>query len=143
MPFGSLYNVLHGETGIVVDQDQALRFALDIAKGMEFLHSMDPLIQNLNLNSKHVMVKFLYTLKRIIYYSYFFPKFVKKISRKYRSCGFWRLVFAQIDEDLAKININDPKYKSDDRVNGVNALHQFKTSVVSSLTVRFEQVSKR
>jgi integrin-linked kinase len=56
MPFGSLFNVLHGETGIVVDQNQALRFSLDVARGMEFLHSMEPLVPNLNLNSKHVMI---------------------------------------------------------------------------------------
>ncbi len=43
--------------GIVVDQNQALRFALDIARGMEFLHSMEPLIPNLCLSSKHVMVR--------------------------------------------------------------------------------------
>ena len=42
--------------GIVVDQSQALRFALDVARGMEFLHSMEPLIPNLTLNSKHIMV---------------------------------------------------------------------------------------
>jgi len=42
--------------GIVVDQNQALRFALDVARGMEFLHSMEPLIPNLTLNSKHIMV---------------------------------------------------------------------------------------
>ena len=42
--------------GIVVDQNQALRFALDIARGMEFLHTMEPLIPNLTLSSKHVMV---------------------------------------------------------------------------------------
>ena len=41
--------------GIVVDQNQALRFALDIARGMEFLHTMEPLIPNLTLSSKHVM----------------------------------------------------------------------------------------
>ncbi|KAL4229994.1 hypothetical protein ACF0H5_010382 [Mactra antiquata] len=74
MPYGSLFNVLHGETGIVVDQNQALRFAIDIAKGMEFLHSMEPMIPNLLLTSKHVM----------------------------------------IDEDLAKINVDDPKYRSPD-----------------------------
>lgn len=56
MPFGSLYNVLHTETGIVVDQNQALRFALDIARGMEFLHTMEPLIHSLVLSSKHVMI---------------------------------------------------------------------------------------
>lgn len=56
MTHGSLYNVLHGETEIVVDQNQALRFALDIARGMEFLHSMEPMIPNITLNSKHVMI---------------------------------------------------------------------------------------
>ena len=42
--------------GIVVDANQALRFALDIAKGMEFLHTMEPMVPNMLLNSKHVMV---------------------------------------------------------------------------------------
>lgn len=56
MTHGSLYNVLHGETEIVVDQNQALRFALDIARGMDFLHSMEPMIPNITLNSKHVMI---------------------------------------------------------------------------------------
>lgn len=56
MPFGSLYNTLHGESGIVVDQNQSLRFALDIARGMEFLHSMEPPIPNFLLTSKHVMI---------------------------------------------------------------------------------------
>jgi hypothetical protein len=49
--------------GIVVDQNQALRFALDIARGMEFLHAMEPLIPNLALNSKHVMVSFVFLLR--------------------------------------------------------------------------------
>ena len=48
--------------GIVVDQNQALRFALDIARGMEFLHAMEPMVPNLTLNSKHVMVSFLFLL---------------------------------------------------------------------------------
>lgn len=56
MPYGSLYNVLHGEIDIVVDQNQALRFAIDIAKGIEYLHSLDPLIPNFCLTSKHVMI---------------------------------------------------------------------------------------
>lgn len=56
MPFGSLYNVIHGETGIVVDQNQCLRFAIDIARGMEFLHSLEPSIPNMILTSKHIMV---------------------------------------------------------------------------------------
>lgn len=57
MAFGSLYDVLHGETGIVVDQNQALRFAIDIARGLEFLHTMEPLIPNLHLSSKHIMIE--------------------------------------------------------------------------------------
>lgn len=56
MPFGSLFNVLHGETSIVVDQNQALRFAIDISRGMEFLHSLEPNIPNFVLTSKHVMI---------------------------------------------------------------------------------------
>ncbi|XP_045204425.1 integrin-linked protein kinase-like isoform X2 [Mercenaria mercenaria] len=56
MPYGSLFNVLHGETGIVVDQNQALRFAIDIARGMEFLHTLEPIIPNLVLTSKHIMI---------------------------------------------------------------------------------------
>ncbi|KAJ8297702.1 hypothetical protein KUTeg_024233 [Tegillarca granosa] len=81
MPFGSLYNVIHGETGIVVDQNQCLRFAIDIARGMEFLHSLEPSIPNMILTSKHIM----------------------------------------IDEDLAKINIDDPKYYNQDgTMNGVD-----------------------
>jgi len=87
MKFRTLYDVLHGETNIVVDQNQALRFALDIARGMEFLHSLEPLIPRMNLNSKHVM----------------------------------------IDEDLAKINVDDPKYQMRSQnggvVNGVNHSH--------------------
>ena len=51
-------------TGIVVDQNQALRFAIDIARGMEFLHSLEPGIPNFILTSKHVMVsRFLWTLR--------------------------------------------------------------------------------
>ncbi|XP_052078585.1 integrin-linked protein kinase-like isoform X1 [Mytilus californianus] len=82
MPYGSLFNVLHGETGIVVDQNQALRFAIDIARGMEFLHTLEPMIPDLVITSKHIM----------------------------------------IDEDLAKINIDDPKYyrKTDGVVNGID-----------------------
>ena len=41
---------------IVVDQNQSLRFAIDIARGMEFLHSMEPMVPNFVLTSKHVMV---------------------------------------------------------------------------------------
>lgn len=40
----------------MLDQNQCLKLALDVARGMEFLHTMEPLIPNLHLNSKHIMV---------------------------------------------------------------------------------------
>jgi len=56
MEFGSLYNVLHEQTNVVIDQSQALRFALDIARGMSFLHSLDKMVLRYYLSSKHVVV---------------------------------------------------------------------------------------
>ncbi|RWS28183.1 integrin-linked protein kinase-like protein [Leptotrombidium deliense] len=56
MPYGSLYHILHESTGFVVDQAQALKFAIDIARGMAFLHTLDPLIPRFYLNSRHVIV---------------------------------------------------------------------------------------
>uniref|UniRef100_A0A6P7GRD2 Integrin-linked protein kinase-like n=1 Tax=Diabrotica virgifera virgifera TaxID=50390 RepID=A0A6P7GRD2_DIAVI len=57
LPLGSLYNVLHeGSGGIVVDTAQALRFAIDIAKGMAFLHSLERTTPEYFLNSRHVMI---------------------------------------------------------------------------------------
>lgn len=56
MPRGSLYDLLHGAAGVVVDTAQAVRFALDIARGMAFLHSLERIIPEYYLNSFHVMV---------------------------------------------------------------------------------------
>lgn len=57
MPRGSLHDILHGsENGLIVDTPQAVRFALDIAKGMAFLHSLERIIPEYYLNSFHVMV---------------------------------------------------------------------------------------
>uniref|UniRef100_A0A8D2ML77 Protein kinase domain-containing protein n=1 Tax=Zonotrichia albicollis TaxID=44394 RepID=A0A8D2ML77_ZONAL len=56
MPYGSLYNVLHEGTNFVVDQMQAVKFAFDIARGMAFLHTLEPLIPRHHLNSRSVMV---------------------------------------------------------------------------------------
>lgn len=53
---GSLYNLLHVEKTQFVDTKQALKFALDIARGMAFLHSLNPMVQRLYLNSFHVMI---------------------------------------------------------------------------------------
>lgn len=56
MPFGSLYNVLHEQSSVVIDHGQAVRFALDIARGMSYLHSLDPMLLRFYLSSKHVVV---------------------------------------------------------------------------------------
>jgi integrin-linked kinase len=39
-----------------MDQTQALKLAIDIAQGMAFLHSLDPLIQRFQLTSRHVLI---------------------------------------------------------------------------------------
>jgi len=52
---GSLYGVLH-ESTVTVDHNRAICFAKDIAKGMLFLHSLDPIIPRLHVNSRHVMI---------------------------------------------------------------------------------------
>ncbi|OXA52679.1 integrin-linked protein kinase [Folsomia candida] len=56
MPFGSLYNVLHQNTNVVVDSVQALKFALDIARGMSYFHNLERFVPNYYLNSYHVMI---------------------------------------------------------------------------------------
>lgn len=56
MPRGSLHDLLHGAAGVVVDAAQAVRFALDIARGMAFLHSLERIIPEYTLNSYHIMV---------------------------------------------------------------------------------------
>jgi len=56
MPYGSLYDVLHEGSGIMLDQAQIIKFAFDIAKGMAYFHSLEPLIQKYHLNSFHMMV---------------------------------------------------------------------------------------
>lgn len=40
----------------VVDQMQAVKFAFDIARGMAFLHTLEPLIPRHHLNSRSIMV---------------------------------------------------------------------------------------
>lgn len=56
LPLGSLYSLLHERKQFVVDSQQAVRFALDIARGMAFLHSLDPVVSRLYLNSYHVFI---------------------------------------------------------------------------------------
>lgn len=57
LPLGSLYSLLHERKhNIVLDNLQVIKFALDIARGVAFLHSLDPLISRLYLNSFHVLI---------------------------------------------------------------------------------------
>lgn len=57
MPWGSLYTLLHEGTGAVVDATpHILRFAVDIARGMAYLHSLERIVPQYQLNSRHVMV---------------------------------------------------------------------------------------
>lgn len=58
MPWGSLYTLLHEGTGVVVDTAAALRLAVDVARGMAFLHSLERIIPQYHLNSRHIMVRF-------------------------------------------------------------------------------------
>jgi len=53
---GSLYQVLHEGSGLVVDATAAIQFAVDVAKGMAFLHSLDRQLPRYYLNSRHVMI---------------------------------------------------------------------------------------
>ena len=41
---------------LVVDTARAIQFAIDVAKGMAFIHSLDRQLPRLYLNSHHVMV---------------------------------------------------------------------------------------
>ena len=51
------FQVLHEDSGIVLDTSRALQIAADVAKGMQFLHSLDRQLPRFHLNSKHIMVK--------------------------------------------------------------------------------------
>lgn len=52
----SLYNVLHEGTNFAVDQSQAVTFALDMARGMAPVHTLEPLIPRHALSSRRVMI---------------------------------------------------------------------------------------
>uniref|UniRef100_A0A1I8FPP7 ANK_REP_REGION domain-containing protein n=1 Tax=Macrostomum lignano TaxID=282301 RepID=A0A1I8FPP7_9PLAT len=56
MPYGSLFDVLHSGHDIIIDANKAMGFALDIAKGMDFLTKLEQPLHHFQLNSKHVMV---------------------------------------------------------------------------------------
>jgi len=48
--------VLHQGTGLVVDTNRAVQFAIDVAKGMAFIHSLDRQLPRLYLSSHHIMI---------------------------------------------------------------------------------------
>jgi len=58
MPLGSLYSVLHEGRGIpVVDHAAILNFAVDIARGMKFLHDLQrQSAPKFNLNPRHIVI---------------------------------------------------------------------------------------
>ncbi|KAJ9580417.1 hypothetical protein L9F63_003941 [Diploptera punctata] len=105
MAWGSLYTLLHEGTGVVVDTAQALRFALDVARGMAFLHSLERIIPQYHLNSRHVMIdedltarinmadaKFSFQEKGRVYYpAWMSPEALQKkpSDRNWEACDMW------------------------------------------------------
>lgn len=53
---GSLFDLLHVSKSQLIDTRQSLKIALDIARGMAFLHSLTPMVSRLYLNSFHVLI---------------------------------------------------------------------------------------
>ena len=53
----------------MVDAAQALKFAMDIARGMQYLHSLDPFVPRLYIKSSHIMVRVYLTIFIIPYKS--------------------------------------------------------------------------
>lgn len=105
MAWGSLYTLLHEGTGVVVDTAQALRFAVDVARGMAFLHSLERIIPQYHLNSRHVMIdedltarinmadaKFSFQEKGRVYYpAWMSPEALQKkpSDRNWEACDMW------------------------------------------------------
>ncbi|XP_046390679.1 integrin-linked protein kinase [Ischnura elegans] len=117
LPHGSLYSLLHDAVNIntgdpsqpprppVVDTATALRFATDVARGMAFLHTLERIIPQYHLNSKHVMIdedftarinmadaKFSFQEKGRIYYpAWMAPEALQKKSsdRNWEASDMW------------------------------------------------------
>ncbi|GLI69747.1 hypothetical protein VaNZ11_014425 [Volvox africanus] len=62
MPRGSLFRMLH-RTREVLDPRRRLNMALDIAKGMEYLHNCKPVLVHRDLKSPNLLVDKDYTIK--------------------------------------------------------------------------------
>jgi hypothetical protein len=65
---GSLFSLMHEQTEMNPDFLTVVKFSIDIAKGMEFLHTLNQVYQNFHLNSKHVMVRKKSNLKAIFHF---------------------------------------------------------------------------
>jgi len=105
MAWASLYTLLHEGTGVVVDTVQALRFAVDVARGMAFLHSLERIIPEYHLNSRHIMIdedltarinmadaKFSFQEKGRVYYpAWMSPEALQKkpSDRNWEACDMW------------------------------------------------------
>lgn len=91
MSRGNLHSLLHSGANVVVDTAQTIRFAIQIAKGMAFLHSLERTIPEYHLNSFHVMVwpffQFIFTCNDKIAY---FDRYFKSTDYSYRSMSIWR-----------------------------------------------------
>lgn len=89
----------------VVDQSQAVKFALDMARGMAFLHTLEPLIPRHALNSRSVMVRWQLP-------SWPGPPEVPSLTRAgLTSLLSHRSSLPQIDEDMtARISMADVKF---------------------------------
>ncbi|XP_010242197.1 PREDICTED: serine/threonine-protein kinase EDR1-like [Nelumbo nucifera] len=55
LPRGSLYRLLH-RSGVQLDEKRRLRMALDVAKGMNYLHTSHPTIVHRDLKSPNLLV---------------------------------------------------------------------------------------
>lgn len=88
-----------------MDQSQAVKFALDMARGMAFLHTLEPLIPRHALNSRSVMV-------RSQLPSWPGPPEVPSLTRAgLTSLLSHRSPLPQIDEDMtARISMADVKF---------------------------------
>ncbi|KAJ6405019.1 hypothetical protein OIU84_013069 [Salix udensis] len=64
LPRGSLYRLIHRPAaGEVLDQRRRLRMALDVAKGINYLHCLDPPIVHWDLKSPNLLVDKNWTVK--------------------------------------------------------------------------------
>lgn len=92
----------------VVDQTQAVKFALDIACGMAFLHTLEPMIPRHYLNSRSVMVRRSW-IRTCDYCAQFNKNLLpqKTVESDVTQC----FLSPQIDEDMtARISMADVKF---------------------------------